>query len=264
MATSALTVAAPAPFFQVSYSRVQDSILRILLNDVPLTWGKAPGQTNTQHTCNELIVPGENVFQIEIARCRWLVGAIKLALWRDPDVDEPIVDFVWGSVDAPVGDEAKLPRVVTIPFTVDDVTHVPAFRRADPVEFGCDGLPEQVDLVMRMQRCAELRSTDEWLDLMQLQHEELHVANHRNPGDHPSTQRPAAQEFFALDTDVRPLDRADLHFERRAEGRVAIVTRLDGSPPVDAITKEKDSLDAMQRMAPDLRLTRLGGRWQFF
>jgi hypothetical protein len=253
-----------SPFYQVSYSRAQDSRIRVLLNEVPITWGKARTYRNTQEVMNELICPGENRFVIEMMHAKWLKGAFKLAVWRDPDVDERIVDFSWGDDQPPDIELGKVPQVFERTFVVDDITHVPCFRRADKVDFGCDGLPEQIDVIMQLQRALEMRNTTGWLDLMGLCHRELFEANHGNPGDDPATQREPIEEMFSIPHQVRPLDPKELHFERRDQGRIAIVTRLDGEPPIDAVSDGPDAYGFTTRLAPDIRLTRLDGRWQLF
>jgi len=252
------------PYYQVSHSRAQRSRIRVLLNDVPICSGKASGRTTSQEVINELIGPGDNVFLFEIAEAEWAKDAFNLALWRDGAPEHRLVDFTWGAESPPVDRAGKLPQVFSASFFVDDVTHVPCFRRAAPAEFGCDGLPQQIDLVMRMQQMVELKRADLWPDLMKLQHSELYAANHQNPGDHPSTRRDSLVELFSMEIRTRPLAASELHFERRAEGRVALVTRLDGSAPVTAVSEGVDADGFMMQLAPDLRMTRLDGRWQLF
>ncbi len=252
------------PYFQVSHSRQQGSRIRVLLNDVPLFSGKAPGYVSTQEIKNELVVPGENQFLIEMAQISWITGAFRLAAWREGAMDDRLVNFEWGGDGPAPVDFGKVPQLFKATFVADDVTRVPCFRRGDRVEFDCDGLPEQVDLVMRLQRALEMKLVDAWLELLALHHSEIYEANYQSSGDHPSTQRQTIADFFALPGSIRPLDPKELHFERRAEGRIAIVTRLDGGPPVDAVSDGEDALGFMVRLAPDIRMTRLDGRWQLF
>jgi len=252
------------PLYQVSHSRSEETRIRVLLNDVPICAGKPSGHASSQETANELVVPGENVFLIEMAQAKWKEGAFKLRVWRDDEKDHRLVDFVWGSETPEVGEYARVPQVFARKFVADDVTRVPCFRKADRVDFGCEGLPEQVDLVVRLQRAVELKRVDEWLALHELQHREIYEAHYLRDGDHPATQRAPMEQFFAMPIIVRPFDPAELHFERRDEGRIAIVTRIDGSSPVEAISDGKDDMDFVQRLAPEVRMTRLEGRWQLF
>ena len=45
---------------------------------------------------------------------------------------------------------------------------------------------------------------------------------------------------------------------------MALISRLDGTPPVESISAEVLPDGGRVRMAPEMRMTRLEGRWQFF
>lgn len=252
------------PFYMYSVRRAQGSRMRIAVNDVPIADGHAAKYVCTQEVINELVVPGENVVSFEIARAPWERGALWFAVAKDGDWGSPLLELTWGAEGTTTAEEAILPRAFSHRFVADDTSFEPVFRRARPASFGCDGVPEQRELVRRMQRAVEWKQTDEMLELLALQHDELWRANHRISGDHPSTQRPVIESFFAKKTRTRPLDPAELHFESRAGGRVAYVTRADGSAPVEAIAEEPDELGFTLRMAPDVRMTMVDGAWRLF
>lgn len=250
------------PRFSYSIRRAQGSRIQVCVNDIPIVRGYARGYECTQTTLNEFLVPGENEITFEIGTCPWEREALWFVVAVDDQWDQPLLSFVWGAEGQTTAAESVLPRAFSRSFIADGFTFEPAFRRSSPAKFGCEGTPEQRELVRRVQEAVEWGQTDALMELLALGHEEIYVSHNRTAGNKPDTQRPEFATFFAMKRRTRPLDMADLHFDSRAGGRVAFVTRADGDPAIESITAEPDPGGGVLQIAMDLRMTMVDGQWR--
>jgi len=140
-----------------------------------------------------------------------------------------------------------------------DFTPLPrAWWSAPRASFGCSGTPEMHQAVAAAHAALGARDLDAWIAAIELETTEYGMAFGTGATEALADRRAMYQEMFAFPLTLATLEPRQLHFEARAAGRVAHVTRHDGRPVLDAVLA--DPLGQLIR--GDLLLTQHEGRWR--
>jgi len=251
---------------------------RLEVNDLPFyKLPLQPGPHSANGGLNQLLVPGENVIELQILRgptspppkatpAQKEIVAINIFLVTDAEADPVEVDILHKIVfpdiweDEPL-ERRKLPYRHVSRFTPPVDIYTPAYLNAPPAHFDCDGTPELRRAVAEIHQALAAGDGDRFVDLVSLKLEEKARAYAGATEATLATQRERFDEFFKNPLDVKPLgDFRDIHFRPRVGGRVAEVTRWDGTPLLHAI----NTIDSYDQFQGNLLLTRQGGQWRAF
>lgn len=261
--------------------------VRALLNDVPFYSGFGQENVTVSGPANHLLVPGENVIALELAPAPkpsfapYLDGVVRFQVLVDGGADTVVHRVAWpelwevirdaeqrarqaalppGELDLTPPPDPPLPFLHVSRFQIDDRNPVPAYWSAPRVDFGPEGTPAQHEAVREVYRAFASGDPDRFLDVHALKLEERQRAYPDVPEFARSHQRTKIAERFSHRWDVRPTEMQELVFERRAEGRVAYVHRVDGGPALEAVSDEaEDNL-----FSTDMYLTQQNGVWRVF
>jgi hypothetical protein len=152
----------------------------------------------------------------------------------------------------------RTPCYVEQLFALDFTPIARAWWSAPRATFGCGGTPQMHEAVAATHAALGARDLDGWLSAIELEVTEYAMAFGTGATEALTTRRSMYEEAFAFPLTLAPLEPAQLHFEARAGGRVAQVTRHDGRPVLDAMVVSPLG----QRIRGDLLLTQHEGRWR--
>jgi hypothetical protein len=241
-------------------SQGPDSVVRASLNDVPFYRFDGRDPVTRSGPAIHLLQPGENVLEIEVDRAPdWSRAWIEIAV--DFDHERPAAKIEWPALYADVPEKRRrLPVRHAVRFTPEGEIFTPVHLASQPKSFGCTGTPELHEAVRAVHEAIARRDLDEYarrMDLMVGEHRRAY-AHFPNAAEELSTREIAG--FFAKDLRVRPLEPNKLHFEPRADGRIAHVTHIDGGYVIEAVTLARGEVD--ERIRTDLTFTFHDGAWR--
>jgi hypothetical protein len=258
-----------------------DTLARVYVNDLPLFRGTAWGPLSQNAGMNYLLVPGENELRVELLRAPKPAPGVKVEAAPDPDNDidprqsvelkifKPIAHGshdvemihvcrfpdVWKNVDE---DDRRLPYHHVDHFDPDVSIGPPAFLSSPPTDFECEGTAELHAAVSELHAAMVAKDVRLLIDLMSLQISEYARAFEGTSGTTVSDQEEAYEELFAEDVVVSPLELGQLHFTPRAGGRVAEVTRFDGKPVYEILSRG----NSLKGHSSDPVFTQHQGQWR--
>lgn len=258
---------------------------RAWLNDLPLHKAPTRGPESMNSGANHLLVPGVNRLALEILRLPPArprppppaegekpqpevdMSPVGMKVFRILDAStEPIQAEMIREVDIPLSlglSQYELPEVPfyhAVEFELPYPVPEPVYWRSPPSDFGCAGTPELIQAVTEVHEALATRDLRRFLDLLTLKHEAYAAAFPGEPAAAIDRQRSSAERFFTLRYTVKPLDTGKLHFEPRANGRVALVTASDDRPVLEAVADDVPGL----ALRANLLLTRHEGRFRVF
>jgi hypothetical protein len=261
--------------------------VRALLNDIPFYTGGGAENITVSGPANHLLLPGENVFALELApapkpkAAPYLDGVVRFTLRADDDSEAIVHKVAWPEIWEVVRDEEIRVRRAALPpgeldlvpppdpplpflhvsrFRVDDRAPLPAYWDAPRADFGPEGTPAQHEAVREIYRAFQSGDPDRFLDAHALKLEERQRAYPGVTEMSRDYQRNEIAEHFKDRWQVRPTEMSELVFERRADGRVAYVHRLDGGYALEALSDAPED----NVFATDLYLTQQNGVWRVF
>lgn len=244
--------------------------VRAYLNDLLFYKGKGAENMTVTSPCNHLLVPGENVFTLEIAAAPRpaiapkVEGPVRFTLMVDDEDDTTVHRVNWPELWEPLPVEQRvMPFVHVSRFQADEALPAPIYADAPRVSFGKEGTPELREAVRRVSRAFAAGDTEAFLDENALKLAERQRAYPDIPDLAVGPQRGKIAAQLARKWDVRPSDLdgfSDLVFEQRADGRVAYVSRLDGGYAIEAVSADDPSVV----FTTDLFLTQQDGVWKIF
>jgi hypothetical protein len=257
----------------------EDTWARVYVNDVPLYKGAFVGPDARSGPVNYLLRSGDNEVSVELLKTKKLHHAphLKDAFFfelyevMNPDVPNPetarierrtILEIRFPEMWEQAREEhRRYPFHMRATFDPGVALHEPLFFRAEPASFGCEGTDELRAAVARLHNLLEVRAYEAFLDELALKLREDELALAGVDLQRAQNKRQTFREdLFAYEPRPAPLAPETLHFEPRAGGRVAFVTRHDGGYALDAVCEK----DPKRRLRTDLLMTRHQGRWQIF
>lgn len=264
-------------------AHLEEGVLgRVWLNDLPVHKVLTRGPESLSGGANHMLVPGENTLTLEI-----------LALPEgtpppppDPNTPDPkhllpvgfkIYQVVDASstpmkaaeiirVDLPTSlglspwERPEMPLRHEVRFELPDPVVEPVYWRSPPADFGCSGTPELISVVKELHDALMARDVGRFVGLLSLKYEAYSAAYPGEPAAAIDRQRSAAERFFKLPYVVKPLDFGKIHFEPRAQGRVALVSGSDDRPVIEAVAEGEPA----PALRANLFLTRIDGSWRIF
>ncbi len=244
--------------------------VRAYLNDLLFYKGTGSENMTVTSPCNHLLVPGENVFALEVhaaprpAIAPFVEGPVRFTLMVDDEDDTTVHRVNWPELweQLPV-EQRALPTVHLSRFQADETLPKPIYASAPPVQFGKEGTPELREAVRRVFRAFASGDTDAFLEENALKLSERQRAYPDIPELAAGPQREKIAAQLGQKWDMRPTDLdnfEDLVFEQRADGRVAYVSRIDGGYAIEAV----NAADPTSIFTTDLFLTPQAGVWKIF
>ncbi len=261
--------------------------VRVLLNDIPFYSGKGDENVTVTAPANHLFVPGENVLVIEVlpgikpSFAPYVSGPVRFSVFVDDDSRTRIHHAAWpeeweeaeakrkkaaaallpeGELDLTPPIDPPLPYLHVSRFHVDDKNARPIYLDAPKSDFGPEGLPEQHEAVRRVFKAFQSGDADAFLGEHALKLEERQRAYPDNGAFSIAHQRTGIAGHFSKPWRVRPTEMKELVFDKRADGRVAHVTRLTDGHTLEAVSEDPED----PYFATDLFLTQQGGVWRVF
>ncbi len=267
----------PVVFY--SFLAGHETWARVYLNDVPIYRSPTVGPDTRSGPANYLLGSGENELRVELLRVTPPTGSLtrvkdafvfELYTVNNPDAPEGtkldrsvLLDVRFPDIlDRAAEPVRRLPLCHTQTFRIDLDLAEPAFRKAEPASFDCQGTPELRDALARIYGCLERADGEGLLDELSFKFDCDERALEGIPEQRAGVKKQKWREdLLAYRPRMsRPLDFAEHHFEARAGGRVAHVTRHDDALVLDVVC----DLDRGRRIATDLTLMQHGGRWRVF
>jgi len=258
---------------------------RAWLNDLPVHKVMTRGPDSMSGGASHMLVPGTNQLALEIlalpaapppppvaanggpAEKRVVLLPAGFKVYRIKDASAtPIVAEIVVNLDLPAdlalkaGEPLEMPLYHTVTFTLPVPVAEPVYWRAPAVDVPCAGTPELVAAVTEVHDALAQLDLRRFLDLISLKHEAFAAAFAGDPVAALDRQRSASERFFGLRPLVKPLDRAKLHFEARAGGRVVHVSGWDDQPVLEAVAEDQPNL----ALRANLLLTQHDGHWRVF
>lgn len=241
---------------------------RVFLNDLPLFEGPKPGpaSSSTAGGVNHLLVPGENVLAMEVLHAGDVAQSVSAHIYtvapdaapgEAPFVPETVHFVSYPEVLDPSDEERRLPFFHESRFVVD-TSFVPAWARAPAAAFDRRGTPDMRAAVAELHSALGAGDVEAFLDLIHLKLEDYAAAYPGVREAGVAYKQEAFRELFAQGLATRPLELDALQFESRAGGRVAHVTRADGSPALEAVAQKEPSF----RLRAHLLLVQHEGEWK--
>ena len=248
--------------------------VRSRLNDLPFYRRGGDDNWTQSGPANQLLVPGENTFTLEIfqvpppAHSPHLRGPARFTLLYDDgdplgEKDRRAHVVEWPAVWEPLPEEERvLPFAHVSRFVVEDEAGIPPPIYAN-VPKGAARAAKIEDLrapVEEMHDAFARRDTGAFMDAVALKNAE----HRRYYGPMSETDEGAVRNdvagAFAQPWQVRPLDWNELEFDRRCDDRVVHVYRKDGGHAIEAQRVD----DPEKSFATDVFLTLYEGRWRAF
>lgn len=250
------------------------AVARITLNGLPVYKGVRAGPGFMTGTASHLVQPGENVIELEVHRAdlsgkpEGKADTVFFQLYtaenRPGGLADKTVHFTLSFPDAwQEKDERfrRLPYYHRQAFLMDEDRPVPVQMRAAPQDFGCGGTPELREAVREIHAAIAENDCARFLEAVALRFEE---GERLYPGERSfvaaSRRRFFQEEVFLHRFEAAPFDPDALHYEPRAGGRVAHVTRADGGFAIDAHIAGMPE----ERFSFDPWLTFHRGAWRMF
>lgn len=227
------------------------------LNDLPVVYRTWRGSGTTTLGAREFAVPGDNTIRVTVGR-RPARGVVEVECYFKGEAAGQL-STVWATR---IDDDARAAlgerRTATGSFRLPTSVHRRAWFDAPRFDFDCDGLPEQRAAVERFHALLTGGDVDAVLAFGHLSTSEMGRA-YADQASQVSLER-SIRETLVGGLRVRPIDDVPLHFERRAEGRVAYATRTDGRPVISARTLTRPH----QNITRNPLLTFHDGKWSLF
>jgi hypothetical protein len=237
---------------------------RVLLNDVPLYRRTVDVHLTPSGPCRHLVVPGENSVRIELGAYGSTTpppgATFEFQVLRGP---EEAVCFAerWPDYTSRYPeDERRLPMAHTRSFHCDDAGPIPVWRDAPRGGHTAHDKAEQVRLVQEVRQAFVRKDVDAFLGAYSLKLEEHRAFYGAVPELAPAVARERYAGLLALPWVVEPIEPEQLSLQSHADGRVALVTRMDGTAVLSARLPD----DPTQEWEADLLLTRNEGRWRIY
>ncbi|MEO7329102.1 MAG: hypothetical protein ABI193_11015 [Minicystis sp.] len=244
--------------------------VRAYLNDLLFYKGTGAENMTVTSPCNHLLVPGENLFTVEVlsaprpAIAPLVEGPVRFTLMVDDEDDTTVHRVNWPDLWEQLPAEQRfLPTVYLSRFQADETLPLPAYAGAPRVSFGKEGTPELREAVRRVFRAFAAGNTEAFLEENALKLSERQRAYPDIPELAAGPQREKIAAQLGQKWEMRPTDLdnfEDLVFESRADGRVAYVSRSDGGYALEAV----NAADPSSVFTTDLFLTQQTGVWTIF
>lgn len=273
------------PSYLFALSIRENVLARVNLNGLPLLVGEAgesPGPASLTGGLNHALLDGENVLEFEVLRLAPdppnvkldPAHSVRLLIWTKGalgpgEAPSPILPTgsrllfersfpeLWQDVPA---ERRTLPYYHRETFHLDVPLPPPVYLSAPPTRFGCEGTPELHEAVRRVHASLAGGDGEAFLDLMDLRFRDIERAYPGAPDCTVEGRRELfRREIFRYPIDARPLAPEGLHFESRAGGRVAYVTRIGGGAAIQAETR-----DVVRKIRIDPLLCFHQGAWRVF
>jgi hypothetical protein len=232
-------------------------VANVTVNDVPFYRRVVDHNAAPAGPFNHMLVPGKNLIEVSLAEVPGATPAhvergFAFQVRREDD-DVVLFDATWPAFAAEYPEEQrKLPIVHARHFEPPFEARAPIWGDAATDYFPPEGTPELHAPVKELHAAYARADVDAFMGSTALKMD-LH---RRYYGAMPETDAAAARAHIAGQLaepwDVRPLELAELVFERRCGGRVAYVTRRDGGHALLATHKA----DPGQAWTANLYLTR--------
>ena len=249
---------------------------RAYLNDLPI-YRAGVGPNSRSGPINDLLVPGENELTIELLHAPTpihsptLKGAVTFMVYESlnphapegvkverRDILEAVFPELWQSAPA---ERRRFPFFYRAFFDPGVEVQPPPYLKSPQMTFGCDGTPELRAAVQRLHAAIADNDVDRFLGEIALKLDHYEQALEGEPNARASYKRELfRKELFHYRLKPEPLDLGALHFEPRAGGRVAHVTRADGGYAITAVAQD----DPKRRLRTDLLFTQYAGEWRIF
>lgn len=229
----------------------------ISVNDVPFYRRLVDHNMAPAGPFNHMLVPGRNSVTLLLSEVpdvlpSNVIAGFDFRIMREED-DRVLFRMRWPDFAAEYPEaERSLPIVHTRSFDPDVDSPEPIWADAPKTDFPPEGTPEQRDAVRELHDAYRRADADAFLSIT-----DLKMQLHRRyygpvPQVLPAAARARVESQLREPWDVAPLNFDELVFERRAQGRVAYVTRKDGSAALQAAHKT----DPTQAWTANLYLTR--------
>lgn len=229
------------------------TVARVSLNDLPFVRDASSAFRDTVRPCDHLLVPGENVLTVEVwdgppsPDSPMHRGPVDVTV-HEVATERALTRIAWPALALAAGqtdDNLVMPFVFSTKFAVPE-EHPRPYYDAHPREvIPEEGTPDLVEAVRRLHDALASRNARAFVGEFSLKLDE----QRRFYGDSPDFDSKglvaAYERRFSDPLSVRPVDPKDLRFEARANGRVAYVTRRDGTPTISArgVTDPGQSFD---------------------
>ncbi|MFO0758402.1 MAG: hypothetical protein U0359_18060 [Byssovorax sp.] len=244
--------------------------VRAYLNDLLFYKGDGAESMTITSPCNHLLVPGENVFFLEVteapkpAFAPFVEGPVRFSLMIDDDEDTVVHRADWPELWKLLPSEERcLPTLYTSRFQADEALPKPIYEGAPRAEFGPEGTPELREAVRRAFQAYASGDVERFLDEFGLRLADRQRFYPDIPELSLAQQRPKIAANLAEKWHMRPTDLEkfeDIVFEPRAGGRVCFVTRRGGGYAIEAV----NASDPSSVFTTDLFLTQQAGVWRIF
>jgi hypothetical protein len=218
------------------------TIARASLNDLPFVRDPSAAFRDTVRPCDHLLVPGENVLLLEVwdgppsVDSPLLRGPVDLTI-HEVETEKTLTRIAWPALAFAAGQtDATLvmPFVFAAKFAIPEEHPKPIYESNPSERIPEEGTPDLHAAVERLHDALAGRNASAFVGEFSLKLSE----QRRFHGDSPELDEKnliaAYERRFADPLDVRAIDPRDLRFEPRSNGRVAYVTRRDGTPVYSA------------------------------
>jgi hypothetical protein len=255
---------------------------RIFLNDLPIFQGYVGNGFSQNSRILHFLVPEENRLELEILAAPKPKGgrlayepdprpqmqgedtnqSIEITIFKERAPESGEIDVLYHCMfpdlwkDVPE-ERRRLPHVHVATFDPRVIVPKLAFLSAARHQVPCEGTAELHQALRDLHDAFQSRDAGRLADEMGLQMAEFETAYDGASGSSLTAQREALDELVGEPIVVEPLDRAQIHFHARAQGRVVHVERVDRRPVIDVKTIGKP-----QGHASDPVFTHHQGRWR--
>lgn len=224
-------------------------LMRAYVNDLPVFQGLHRGPDTRQGGANHLVVPGENTLALEVLRAPRprSTGAppgepIRFVIFTAADpVNAPkqvtiLHEVRFSEIIAKTPEAEHSPYYYFGRFDLGVPVNAPVYLSCPMSPVDCEGTRELHNAMAELHASIASGDVNRFLELCELRFEERAFA-YQGFGENIGAQKDVATRFFASTPVARPLDPRGLHFEPRAFGRVACVSRTDDGSAIEARTK---------------------------
>lgn len=255
----------PTPPILFRVFHAAGSRLRVLVNEVSIYDRDPIANQGAAGAVSQFLVPGVNTTSVEVTPSEqkphlFQSTGFRIEMNEYPDDENKVQLFTWewANLRAADGTPGILPHVDLRTFEVDVPVDRPAFLDAPPEEFPSEGTDELHRAVEELHGAFAAKDGAAFARALDLQVTELE----RPYGSMPHLRGTPDPEMAPLQQpwELRPYDRSEIVFERRAGGRIAQPMRKGGGPVLFA----RDRSDPKQTWSASPQLTRQGGRWRIF
>jgi hypothetical protein len=232
---------------------------RVMINGVGV-YDRAPEKNiGPTFTISHWLRKGENLISVDVLpaprspQTPYMDAWLRVQILTADDQDNPLWQWELPDTVPTLGVPIALPYLYEGVFLVPEDMPEPAYLRATPEEFPPEGTPAQHAAVRELHDAFASKDPARFEAVMELKAE----THDRFYGPQPLAKAEAMQRINAPWI-MDPFDTTDLRFDRYAGGRVALVRRASGRPPVRAVHRDEPYLG----WGSNFYMTRIDGRWR--